>query len=631
MLGLDLDMEAELGIDSIKRVEILGELQNLGLVPDALEMDRLSRCRTLGQVVETVEEARPGDAEPCRAAPEWLGVIESYTPGRELVALRRLDARTDRVATHHTLGGRRISAVEPDRLGFPVIPFTVMAELLAQAASALVPGKVVVGVRDLQANRWIRYEDAPFDIELRASRASDRPDEVVASIRTLGADRARKGSADVAAVEGVLLFADQRTPGPAAGAFVLPEAQPCGITTESIYRDQWLFHGPALQAVCRVGGSSRHGIEGTLRVLPRRELFPAASFPTLHTDPIVLDAFTHLLGCWGLDKQAGEEGDVIFPLRLASMTLYGDDPAEGSSVECRVRVLEVSHYRVKVEAELVGPDGRVWVELRGWEDWRFYWPVRYRDFFRMPDTVMVGEPLDLRTGVPIRGRAVGVWLEPPADMGKPVWRDVLEWVQLATEERQTNRAQAHSEQELTRRIWERVALKEAARRLLLERGEPPMYPADLVASPDLVGGWVLESRLDTSRFDLPCVSVGSTDGVALAVAVDGRDERPGVAIERLENRKPGEAGTPLDAEVRHWLERDTLPGRERESWLVRLRCAFRAGYDALGKRSGLSFVEADKETGEVVLRVADGRTFLCATSVRGDHVWAWTCVVEDDR
>src|SRR5262249_53686858 len=151
-----LDMEADLGIDSIKRAEILGELQDRGLVPSGVDMERLSRCRTLGQVVAALRPA----GEPASKGPAgWAGEVESIVPGREVVAVRRLDAVAGPVAANHTRGGRRVSAVEPGRLGLPVIPFTVMAELLAQAAAVLAPGKVVVGFRDLQANRWITYEE----------------------------------------------------------------------------------------------------------------------------------------------------------------------------------------------------------------------------------------------------------------------------------------------------------------------------------------------------------------------------------------------------------------------------------------------------------------------------------------
>ncbi|MEJ5311420.1 MAG: phosphopantetheine-binding protein [Anaerolineae bacterium] len=57
MLELDMDMEADLGIDSIKRVEILGALQDAH--PDLPEVatDVLAELRTLRQIVERMQEA----------------------------------------------------------------------------------------------------------------------------------------------------------------------------------------------------------------------------------------------------------------------------------------------------------------------------------------------------------------------------------------------------------------------------------------------------------------------------------------------------------------------------------------------------------------------------------------------
>ncbi len=60
MLGLDLDLEADLGIDSIKRVEILGSLRDsvaaLAGSTDPSTMDSLSRAKTLGAIVDRVDE-----------------------------------------------------------------------------------------------------------------------------------------------------------------------------------------------------------------------------------------------------------------------------------------------------------------------------------------------------------------------------------------------------------------------------------------------------------------------------------------------------------------------------------------------------------------------------------------------
>ncbi len=65
MLDTQLDLEADLGIDSIKRVEILGSLRDarpdLNLSADGRVMDDLARARTLGQIVEHLERSSDFD------------------------------------------------------------------------------------------------------------------------------------------------------------------------------------------------------------------------------------------------------------------------------------------------------------------------------------------------------------------------------------------------------------------------------------------------------------------------------------------------------------------------------------------------------------------------------------------
>ena len=59
MLELDMDMEADLGIDSIKRVEILGTVQSL--YPDLPQVnpEELAELRTLGQITDHMSQQMP--------------------------------------------------------------------------------------------------------------------------------------------------------------------------------------------------------------------------------------------------------------------------------------------------------------------------------------------------------------------------------------------------------------------------------------------------------------------------------------------------------------------------------------------------------------------------------------------
>ena len=131
-------------------------------------------------------ESPPESAEPG----PWVGTIERLVPGRALVAVRTLDLRDDPVAEHHTLGGRRVSALDPDRKGLPVVPFTVMAEMLAQAAAMLMPGLAVVGApRRPGAHAGSATRRSRSRWSSGRDRDPARPDEVRVAIHNRGPGR----------------------------------------------------------------------------------------------------------------------------------------------------------------------------------------------------------------------------------------------------------------------------------------------------------------------------------------------------------------------------------------------------------------------------------------------------------
>ena len=99
-LGLDLDMEADLGIDSIKRVEILGKLREdfpglkaLSDCPDM--MDAMSRARTLGVIVDRMTSMAEQASGP---------IGESAKPsGPSLIAATNGNVKHSRGTLRHLL------------------------------------------------------------------------------------------------------------------------------------------------------------------------------------------------------------------------------------------------------------------------------------------------------------------------------------------------------------------------------------------------------------------------------------------------------------------------------------------------------------------------------------------------
>ena len=91
MLGLDQDLEAELGIDSIKRVEILGALQkNLpAAASEAMQtsMEQFTKARSLNAILDAAMALAPAAVAPAAAAP----VAVAYAAPVTVVAAPAMD------------------------------------------------------------------------------------------------------------------------------------------------------------------------------------------------------------------------------------------------------------------------------------------------------------------------------------------------------------------------------------------------------------------------------------------------------------------------------------------------------------------------------------------------------------
>jgi acyl transferase domain-containing protein len=582
-------------------------------------------CRQDGTTARIVSGPTPGP---------WAGRVRRLVAESEIETVLHIDVKDDPVAEHHTLGGRKVSALDSSLKGLPVLPFAVMAEMTAQvAALAVTPGLVLTGLHQVRAHKWVRYEDEPVCLELRGTRMTSENDERVwVGIFNRGPGGAAAAPRPV--FEAIAAFGESTPAAEQAGPWSLENARPSRFTARSVYDEQWLFHGPAFQAIASLGNVSEQGIDGTVRVLPLLPLLTKDQPAFFHTDVIVIDTFTQLLGSWGLDYLT--EGDVVFPLSMEELEIQGDRLPPGTVVDCRIIVKEIQRRKLLVQAEIIRPDGTVWMRISDWQDWRFHWPGRYRDMFRQPRDQFVGEELMLADPA---GKAVecakGVWLEPPADMGRSVWRDVLEHTQLGPRERAEFLAITEADRRRTLRLWGRIAAKEAARRLWQAAGAPAVYPADLSIS-DVDG---TPPRLTfvgkPDDLSLPAISIADCDGVAVALAALDPAARPGIAVAAIVEIEEDLLASALTQDERSLLDRCT--GSSRVEWIARFWCA----KQACGRSAAMGpvtsavaeIVEFDQGTGSARVRLAFGagaaedqaaELVRVVTVRRGGFAWAWT-------
>jgi hypothetical protein len=251
-----------------------------------------------------------------------------------------------------------------------------------------------------------------------------------------------------------------------------------------------LFHGPRFAGITRVGVLGDDGISGTLVSLPARGA--------------LLDSVGQLIGHW-MQVSHTVDQDVL-PARIGAVRRYGPQPPAGQPLDCTVRIRQVTETEMRADAELCTAGGQLWCRIEGWVTRRF-----------ATDDAIWKVKMDPGNNT-LSWAAPGGWNVLRERWPDPASREMIMRRHLNAAER----AEYGRITPLQQRRWllGRIAVKDAVRRVLWERGAGPIYPCELTVSDTSDGVRV------RGPFQAPPVSLALTPpgapGVPCAVAAAGR-------------------------------------------------------------------------------------------------------------
>jgi malonyl CoA-acyl carrier protein transacylase len=535
-----------------------------------------------------------------------IGEILEHTPGREITMRRRLDLSEDLFGADHTIGGRTVSKVDPNQHGLPVMPMTFSLEMMAELASLLVPGNVVISLKRIRLLRWLPFDDQePTTVEVTARVLPENGtagyQQVAVEIRDLG-NSTRPGNAKWVAVQGTVVLADTYPKAPAAGPFVLANDRPCRISLEVLYKN--LFHGPLFQGVVSTDRIGDNGIESQVRVLPRSGWFRSAPNPDLILDPVLIDATMHPLASWHLE-QPDQAGRILLPFELASLDLYGPMPSVGTVVQSRGQIEDFSARHFTHGVDVVSPEGRLWCRLTSAKYWRFYVPFGEVNFHGPKDEYFLSVPWkQLHIGQPGQDKKFSslMRLDPPADTKQPVLRLATARVTLSPAELGSFRALKGTDGQINEWLFGRIAGKDAVRTLWWEHHGERLFPADIDVDLDSAGRFLARRRGSTGASPFPRVAFVYTDGLAAGLAAFTPEL--GLALERI---KPAD---------------ENALSRDEEAILS--DCARKAAASALAQEPERLTVRAVDAASGKILVAADSDVLVVWTARDGDWIVAAT-------
>jgi len=575
-LAISANVKQRSGLAQLRRLLAAAFCEGLDVDPDAVDRPRASAGRPLALGVPLVHLPRMLSAGP---AP--LAATASQAPGASAVMQRFAEsiqavARAQRQVTEAFATGadrgarwterRRLSVESHPYLldhcfyrqpagwpevadRFPVVPMTLSVDWLRQAAEAL--AGPISALEDVRALRWLPVAP-PLDVTLRATREGDRVAVAV------------EGYAEATAIVGA---APSWAPPPP-----LRTSERLPLGAEALYRDRWMFHGPAYQGVASLDAWGPDGIDGVLTV-------PAGPGG-------LLDNAGQLFGLWVMLR--AERDHLALPVKLDRVELFAPMPAVGQRVGCAVRIRSFEEREVAADVWLTLADGRPLCRIQGWRDRRFDSDPRLWSVLRWPERELLATP-----------RPGGYLLVTDA------WR-TLPSRELLARRYLTGRERTEMDAVAARRQGQwlngRIAVKDAVRELLWRRGAGPLFPVEVEVENDERGRPRVRGR-GTEGLD---VSLAHVDGAAVARVSAGH--RVGIDVERPDARPDGFVDIALTPE-----ERRLLPAGP--AWLARAWTA----KEALGKARGTGLAGDPRK---LPLQAIEGERLLI------DGTWVETALDE---
>ena len=522
--------------------------------------------------------------------------------------------------------------------GLVLLHPVVGAEIMAEVAQALMPHRHVVAVEDLQSRRRVAFRDGRLRLFVRAERAaSDDPARVAVRVQ-LREDA--PGSAWTWPVqEGTFLLSAEP---PAATAFVPPPlGKPRDVhwTDSDIYPDR-LFAGARLRGIRAADRWSEAGLDYEVEVPSSEDAVVHTKMPVWTLNPQLLAAVADGFPLWRSHERF--PGAFSFPFRVRRIAFHAP-LAEGMRLHCYLRNTGVTPRSLVVDILVSDGNGKLVLELRGYEELTERVPDEYRRLLLSPVTTYLTKPLAPELlGAPATRIASAVVTDVPYPLferNEEIWLKTLSHVVLNKAERGDFADLSGSASRRTEWLFGRIAAKEAVRRFLQENYQARWCPADVQiwrddsGKPHPIGRWK-DDHL-TASIDLAIAHTAQ-----FVVAVVAANARVGVDVESRDRELSEEFthGVFLPEELELAVRAVNAP-----SAVIRFWCAKEAVSKALG--TGIRYsprelvVESfQAETGEMAVSLTGqwlepfkqfrGRPIPVASTVVKGHVLA-SCFIPE--
>jgi malonyl CoA-acyl carrier protein transacylase/phosphopantetheinyl transferase (holo-ACP synthase) len=434
----------------------------------------------------------------------------------------------------HAIGGE----VDHDGQKIYLLPLTVALEMMAEAASLLMPGMLVVRLSNIRAYKRIRVGKEGMIIRLIAEPIEKESGMVSVSIvrEEIQLKDSLNESEKLMACD--VVFAnnyktDERTEKPPMQA-ITPTAKP---KSTSLYGPGSMFHGPRMQSVLSIEGVSDLSIYGSAEARQVHDWFPAqAAEPNFLIDPLLLDNSTQFVLYHLFERN--EPVDALLPFMIDFLDIYKPLSELSGQVSVYVKFNSQSSRGTDAEISIANSDKEVIAHFHSIKSRRIILDEPWRSFVQDPGSIHLSQSTSTLFEHSLDGENLVHRLmtedELPSDEATLAW--CADYVLTSTE---TKIFESLSNGKRKREwLLGRICAKDAIRLLLNRNRQDDLKCADIEILADAAGSPAAKLASNHVVPGSLHVSITHKAGLGLAAVMLGSSRQGiGIDLEKIESRE----------------------------------------------------------------------------------------------
>ena len=429
----------------------------------------------------------------------------------------------------YALGNSQLSYSEPNLRGLTLFTLPLGMEIMAEAATAIVPNRMFRRIEDLNCRRMVEFVNGELKLFIKAERvASCDPKE--SAVKVLIRDDSPNSEYTWPIMEATIVLAEDALAARPAVVDALSKPRSVHWSGRDIYPAH-LCCGRRLRGIHFVEAWGESGLDYDVVAPMLAGSVSFTRFPMWVVDPLLTEVIASGFKLWRSHERF--TGAFSFPFRLRRFVFVGPMPKEGSNLRCYLRRTDVTPKSHICDIEVTDGNGNELMRFDGWEELTERVPNEYRELVLQPANNYLTEELGAELlGSPATDVASAFVTDVPYNIferNEELWLKTLSHIILDSSERKTFANMTGSVSRRTEWLFGRAAAKDAVRRFLKTFYQARWSDADIKiwaddsGKPCALGEWrnYLSTKLD--------IAIAHT--AQFVVAIAAANARVGVDVE----------------------------------------------------------------------------------------------------